>query len=416
MLSVGDQRGHCDVGEHLRADARRPLVHPQVSLVQVVRRAAGSPRPEPRHRPRDPVEVPAEVLAAQALVGGHGAEVAEDLAHGPTQQPVGDLFVDHGRHALLVVHVRVDAVGADDVADQLADQRLALGPGHRVEDPDGAGRHAAVRDHVDGGAGRDDPPDQADARARVEAARQHRGKLGEDLGQREGEVAGQVRARGVPARPLEAHLEPVGGAGERAGPQAHLADVDARVAVQGEDPLHVLEHPEAHQVQGAPGHDLLGRLEEQPDPAGQQPAGMGLGQGEPGPDQRGGVHVVAAGVGDAGSGAGPRVGRGVLDGQGVEVGAQRDDTVALADLGDQPGLGQARDPPPGLGHPGGHDRGGPVLGPRQLGVRVQVAAQLDELGVVLLDDGVDQRGRIGGVGGVCGHRDEVSSRSRRHWS
>ncbi len=75
------------------------------------------------------------------------------------------------------------------------------------------------------------------------------------------------------AAALEAHLDPVGGAGQRAEAQPHLADVDARVAVQGEDPLDVVEGAQPHQVDGAAGHDLLGGLEEQPHPAVEQPGG-----------------------------------------------------------------------------------------------------------------------------------------------
>ena len=46
---------------------------------------------------------------------------------------------------------------------------------------------------------------------------------------------------------------------------------------------------------------------------------------EPGPDEGRGVDVVAAGVGDTRRGARPGVSGGVVDRQGVEVGAQRDD-------------------------------------------------------------------------------------------
>ncbi len=49
------------------------LVDAQVALVQVVRRAARRPGAEPAHRAGDPVEVPAEVLAAEALLGRHVA-------------------------------------------------------------------------------------------------------------------------------------------------------------------------------------------------------------------------------------------------------------------------------------------------------------------------------------------------------
>ena len=47
------------------------------------------------------------------------------------------------------------------------------------------------------------------------------------------------------------------------------ADVEARVAVQPEDPGDAVERAGVDRHQGAAGHDLLGGLEEQPDPAGQ---------------------------------------------------------------------------------------------------------------------------------------------------
>ncbi len=78
--------------------------------------------------------------------------------------------------------------------------------------------------------------------------------------------------------------------------------------------------------------------------------------------------------------------RHVVDGKRVEVGTQGHDRTVLTEVGDQAGLVEARDPPPGLLEPLGHQIGGAVLVPRQLGVGVQVAAQVDQLGVVLGDD------------------------------
>ena len=86
-----------------------------------------------------------------------------------------------------------------------------------------------------GRAGLDHAPHHADAGAGVEAAGEHGRQLGDELAEREGEVLGQVRARGVPALAAEPDVERVGGAGERALAQADRADVDAGVAVQAED-------------------------------------------------------------------------------------------------------------------------------------------------------------------------------------
>ena len=61
------------------------------------------------------------------------------------------------------------------------------------------------------------------------------GHLGDDLGEREGEVLGPVRAGGVPAVALEGDLDTVGRRGHGSDEEPDLADVEARVAVQGED-------------------------------------------------------------------------------------------------------------------------------------------------------------------------------------
>ena len=58
-----------------------------------------------------------------------------------------------------------------------------------------------------------------------------------------------------------------------------LADVDARVAVQREDPLDAVQGALVEELDGATRHDLLGRLEEQPHAAGQQALRVHLGQG-----------------------------------------------------------------------------------------------------------------------------------------
>jgi hypothetical protein len=65
--------------------------------------------------------------------------------------------------------------------------------------------------------------------------------------------------------------------------------------VQGEDPVDAGDGTLAHRHQGALDH-FLGRLEQQPHPAGQQPPGGAVGQEQPGPEQHRGVYVVPAGV------------------------------------------------------------------------------------------------------------------------
>ena len=74
-----------------------------------------------------------------------------------------------------------------------------------------------------------------------------------------------------------------------------LADVQPRVAVQGEDPVNRGDAAGRQHVQRAAWH-LLGRLEDQPDPAGQRPGRRRPGQEQAGAEQHRGVHVMPAGV------------------------------------------------------------------------------------------------------------------------
>ena len=82
------------------ASTRAPMpdgsvVDAQVALVEVVRRPAGSAGAEPSHRTGHPVEVPPEVLAAEALLGGnvpidaeHALDrVAEEHGRRPRRSP-----------------------------------------------------------------------------------------------------------------------------------------------------------------------------------------------------------------------------------------------------------------------------------------------------------------------------------------
>jgi hypothetical protein len=207
--------------------------------------------------------------------------------------------------------------------------------------------------------------------------------------------------RSVTARAGELHLHQVGGGGDGADPDAQPADLQLGVAVEGVDDADPLEHPVADDLDGAARQDLLGRLEDQPDPAG-EPVGV-LGEGEPGAEQHGGVHVVAAGMAD------PRDRRPVgdvllvLQRQGVDVGPQRDDRpVAVADVADEPRADrqQSGPQPDGL-QAAGDQRGRLTLRLAELRVRVEVAAEVDELGVVGGEKGgkVEAHDRAGfGVG------------------
>ena len=82
----------------------------------------------------------------------------------------------------------------------------------------------------------------------------------------------------------------------------------------------------------------------------------------------------------------------VVDREGVEVGPQRDPrAVAVAEVGDQPGVAGAGEPPADLRRGGGSTRSVVRRSCHgQLGVGVQVAAQVEQLVGVLVDHRLDE--------------------------
>ena len=214
--------------------------------------------------------------------------------------------------------------------------------------------------------------------ARVQAPGEHGGELGDQLAEREGQVLGQVRPRGVAALAVEQDVERVGRTGERPLAQADGADVDPGIGVQPEDAVDAVERAGLDGHQGAARHDLLRWLEDQTHAARQTVGDRG--QGEPGPEQAGRVQVVAAGVRDTLDRALPRVTGAVVDREGVEVRAQGDErSVAGADVDHQPVAWQQSRHQAELVQPLGDQGGGALLGPRELGVGMQVTSYVDQL-------------------------------------
>ena len=259
---------------------------------------------------------------------------------------------------------------------------------------------AGVGDGVGHGARADPAPDQAEAGPGVDPPGQGRGHLGDDLAEGVDQVRGQVRPGGVTAGPGHAHLDPVAGGGDRAGAHAELARVQPGIAVQGEDPADRGDAARREHVQSAAGR-LLGGLEDQPHPPGQQAGGGQVGQVQAGAHQQGGVHVVTAGVADVRHGGAIGDVLLVRHGQRVQVGAQgHHGPVALglrlgADVHEQArALGQDHRPQAHRGQPQRDPAGGAVLGVGQLGMRVQVAAELDQLVFVSGQEHVQIREQI----------------------
>ena len=189
-------------------------------------------------------------------------------------------------------------------------------------------------------------------------------------------------AGGVPARPGQVHRDQVGGGGDGPDPDPEPAHLQLGVTVEGVDDADPFQHPVADDVDRPAGQALLGRLEDQPDPAG-QPVGV-LGQGQAGPEEDGGVHVVTAGVADPGDGGAVGHVLLVLQGQRVQVGPEgHRRSVAVADVADQPGAGRQEAGPEADGLEAAGDQGGGLpFGLPELGVGVEVAPEVDQLGVV----------------------------------
>ncbi len=179
--------------------------------------------------------------------------------------------------------------------------------------------------------------------------------------------------------------------------------VHLRVAVHGEDAADAVQHVAVDGVRRTAGQHLLGRLEDQPDRAGQQVTAGQLGQHQAGAENDGGVHVVPAGVRAVGDRRAVGDGLGVRNGQRVDVGAQRERVTGAAhlaaDVADQSGAGGE--------HPRGEARllqtlldrgGGAELLVPELGVHVEVAPEGDELLVESVRECAGQCGQVGGDG------------------
>ena len=320
---------------------------------------------------------------------------AEHALDGPAEQRGGGRVVDDRRHAALVGDLRGRRRTARRSASiSCADQVLGVGPGDRVEHPDGAGRRRRRAGMTLGAEpARTMPHTTLTPGARVEAAAQDRGQLGDDLAEGEGEVLGQVRARGVAALAGRAGRSSASAA-PVSGPSRRPTRPTSRLGSQCRPKIVVdaVEGAGLDQVQRAAGHDLLGGLEEQPHPAGQQAA-----RGAPRPAR--GRRRPGRRCARRGRRRGRRRARCSLHGSVVRSStgsasrSARSATrrPAVADLGDaRPPPSEPGDRPARLPRARVDDRvGGAVLGPGQLGVGVQVATQATSSSAYLSTTSVD---------------------------
>ena len=262
-------------------------------MVQVGLLRLPVPHAIPQIHAGDLLGVPGEVLATTGLVGGTHTVLPEYPAHrlGGQIRAVG--VVHHRRNTLRVLEFDADAVGRGEVLDGFPHEVLDRRPHVAVRATQRAQQLRVIGDHVRGiTTGMQGAPGQHGARARVETTVEDRREPGGELGGREDGVLGLVRTRSVTTVGLESDPDLGVGGGDRPGRHAHLAHPPVRIAVQGEDAVHVLDHPFLHAVLGAAGHGLLCRLEDQPHGPGRRVGDQQFGRAE----QHRRVGVVAAGV------------------------------------------------------------------------------------------------------------------------
>ncbi len=323
-------------------------------------------------------EVPAEVLPAEALQGGHRGVGAQLGADRVGEQADGLRLVDDRRDAAGVADLRLDAVRRDDGATSSLTRRFGLGPGAGVE----IRMVPAARPSE--GITLWVAPACTSPHTRVAPARGS---------SRRDSAAGRPVTRCPSAKvrswvrwgrevwpPCPESSTSTASAAPVSGPTLRPT-VPSRgwVAVQGVGADGVVERSLRHQPLRPARHDLLGGLEEQPHAARQRRARVELGERQRGAQQRGGVDVVAAGVGHARDRAGPGLPRPVGQRQRVDVRAQHHHGPVGPDLRDQPRrLGQPV-ADPGRGQPLRDGARRTPLLPGQLGVGVQVTPERDQL-------------------------------------
>src|SRR5690606_23491455 len=142
----------------------------------------------------------------------------------------------------------VDAPGTHEVREHGFQQLLSLVPGVVVQAAQGPLEGAAAGDRIEGGAGVDAAPGEVDAGTRIHATGERGWQLGGDGAERVDQVLGEVGPGSMTAGTAHHDLHRIGGGGDRAGLQPDVADVDARVAVQGEDRVHAVQHVLADQL------------------------------------------------------------------------------------------------------------------------------------------------------------------------
>ena len=275
--------------------------------------------------PETRVEIPGEVLATEALRGGSPAGGAEHVVDGPAEQRDRGCVVDHRRDAAVVVDQRPPRRtaprsrrrgGGSAPPCRSRRRRRASAPCRRACRSSGmtlTARPASSRPHTTLTPARGSSRRDRTAGSSVTILPSAK-------------VRSSVRCGRLVCPPLPVSRIARLSAAPVIGPSRSPTVPTSRSGRSaGRRCGHVVEGAELHQPRGAAGHDLLGRLEQQPHPPGQQTLARA-------PRPARGRRRAAPSVWTSWPHAWatpvdlalPRVGGRVVDGQGVEVGTQRD--------------------------------------------------------------------------------------------
>lgn len=280
-------------------------------------------------------QVAREVLGAHAHIGGtHG--VGTGGGHQGRADRANQLrVVHHRREPSLVVNGGGRPGRRDEGVHEPLEHRRNLLPQSAVRRSQRALHLHLRRDDVVSPAAADRPEYERHGSPCVDETIHERRKLAHHQPGRMDEVHGGVGPCGVAARPLQGDREPIGTGGDGTVLQSDTARLEAGVDVECDDRADSLEHALPHELVCTAREGLLGRLEDDPDPAGKVEPGQH--QRHPEPDRR--VGVVSARVHHSRGLRGEREAAWLVDGQRVEIRPERDHRTVGAEVEQQSGLG-----------------------------------------------------------------------------
>ena len=289
--------------------------------------------------------------------------------------------VEGGGVVAQVAHLGLDAARQRHAVDGGAQRGLDAVLRREVEAAHGAGDRNLRRQHVVAVPAFDARDREHRRFARIDAARDDGVQLRDQLARGEDGVGRVMRLRRMAAAAAQHDVEAVGRRHDRAGPRLRLAERQVGPVVQRIDAVAGEAIEQAVLDHGARAAlAFLGRLEDEVHRAVEAPRARQLARSA---DQHAGVAVVAAAVVNALRAAGMGGAPELDHRQRVHVGAQADAAraAAAAQRADHAGAAQAfmdleAEQPQRLRRHAGR---APLL-ERELGMRVQVAAQRDQFG------------------------------------